>query len=125
MNKNISINFLGYDELLEEEKETASDNGNGKKDALYLKVVYPNGETTLKSDAMCREDATFSRDLNWIKSELEKCFLAGKESQIKEKQNPINIRACDNCLLGIDKLCSKKDICDNQNDFPFFKPLPF
>ena len=42
-----------------------------------------------------------------------------------EKQNPVNIRACDNCFLGVDKLCSKNDICDKKNNFPFFKPLPF
>jgi len=67
-----------YEELTEDEQANASNNGSGKKYADYIRITH-NGETILLvSDAMEREDATFSRDLSWIVDALYKCYELGK-----------------------------------------------
>ena len=78
----LKIECLFFDDLTDDEKENAPDNGFGKECATYIKVIYNDEVICLESDAMCPEDATFSRDLSWIKDILQKCYEIGK-SEVK------------------------------------------
>lgn len=67
---------LDFDQLTEEEKENAPNNGCGKDMATYIRITDGWG-TRVYSDAMEPEDATFHRDLSWIAIELQEAFDAG------------------------------------------------
>lgn len=68
-----------YEDLTEDERDGASNNGSGKEYASYLRVSR-NGETKfLESDAMEPEDARLSRDLSWVKSAIEFAYQCGRE----------------------------------------------
>ena len=67
----ITFKILGYDDLTDDEKESASDNGCGKEYANYLKVMENDRVIAFESDAMEPEDASFGRDLGWIPTLLE------------------------------------------------------
>ena len=74
----LEITRPSFSELTEQERNNASHNGSGPEYAGYIRVTY-NGETILlESDAMEREDATFSRDLSWITGIIEKAYELGK-----------------------------------------------
>jgi len=85
--KMLKIEALEFDDLLEKEKNNVSDNGFGKEYAVYIKISHNGNVICLESDAMEREDATFSRDLNWIFEMFQKCYDLGKEDAIEEKEN--------------------------------------
>lgn len=53
------------------------DNGSGKKYARYIVEKYDGEIISVNSDAMEREDATFGRDLKWIKGSLENAYRLG------------------------------------------------
>ena len=70
-----------YEELPEEvNKEWGlSDNGSGKDCATYI-IQKADGEIiSVESDAMEPEDASFGRDLKWIKQSLEDAYEKGLE----------------------------------------------
>lgn len=67
-----------YEELSDAEKLGVSNNGSGKEDAFYIRVTYKGKTIRLESDAMEPEDATFGRDLGWIKEALEEAYELGK-----------------------------------------------
>ena len=68
-----------YEDLSEEEKGIVPDNGSGAEYAGYIRIKQ-NGKTILlASDAMEREDAIFSRDLNWIYRTCRMCYEIGKK----------------------------------------------
>lgn len=73
------VEFINYDHLTDEEIEAGlSDNGCGKEYASYMRVTH-NGKTIrLESDAMEREDASFFRDLSWIKEAFEEAYNLGR-----------------------------------------------
>lgn len=78
---NITNKFLvvmqRYNDLTDDEKEDVRDNGCGKEWANYIRI-YHNGETILlESDAIEPEDASLSRDFNWILSALELAYSLG------------------------------------------------
>jgi len=73
--------LLFWEDLTEEEMLSVPDNGCGKEYANYLEVDFGNGDTELYSDAMESEDATFTRDLDWIIGLVERAFEAGKNSK--------------------------------------------
>ncbi len=64
--------------------DSLPDNGCGKEYASYLVIKHNDTVLTIKSDAMEREDATFYRDLAWIKQELETAYKLGYEDAEKE-----------------------------------------
>lgn len=66
-----------FDDLTEEEQEDVPNNGNGKEEANYIRIIDEEG-TRVYGDAMDPEDATFKRDLDWIKDELEKAYTQGR-----------------------------------------------
>lgn len=72
------VSILSFDDLTEEERDWQPDNGGGKDSAQYLKIEYKGEVIAIESDAMEPEDVRFSRDLNWIKSALEKAYELGK-----------------------------------------------
>jgi len=75
------VKLLKFEDLTESEQDHVSNNGSGKEYAGYIKVIL-NGETVLfESDAMEPEDATFSRDLSWVKEIIEKSYEFGKADQ--------------------------------------------
>ncbi|MCP8305329.1 MAG: hypothetical protein H3Z50_07705 [archaeon] len=73
----LTVDILEYNELTEEQKEVVSNNGVGKKNASYLCVSYDGTVIALESDAMEPEDATFYRDLSWIRDLLLDCYNFG------------------------------------------------
>lgn len=65
------------DELPQEIRDAATNNGCGKESACYL-VFYRNGQIFYwNSDAMQPEDARFTRDLSWIKDLVLKAYQQG------------------------------------------------
>jgi len=74
----LKVEAVGYSSLSDEQKNSVSDNGSGKEWANYLKVTHNDEIVALKSDAMEPEDASFSRDLNWIYGLLRKCYELGQ-----------------------------------------------
>lgn len=75
--KMFSVTLQSYEDLSEQEKEDASSNGCGKEYASYIRVKH-NGETQLlKNDAVEPEDATFSRDFNWVLSAIREAYVLG------------------------------------------------
>jgi hypothetical protein len=67
-----TVTICHYEELPEwADRESLSNNGSGKLYANYL-VIEDGDYRACYSDAMEPEDATFTRDLNWIKRELER-----------------------------------------------------
>ena len=79
MGNTIKIQQLSYDDLTNEEKREASDNGIGKEYADYIKITRFDKTILLESDAMEPEDITFSRDLGWIIPTLQKMYDLGLE----------------------------------------------
>lgn len=69
----MKIEMLKYEDLTEQEKEEAPNNGFGCKYANYIRISYDGKTIALYSDAMEPEDATFKRDLAWIPALLKKC----------------------------------------------------
>lgn len=79
----MKIQKLNYEDLTLLEADLAPDNGSGKDMSNYLRITYEDGNSVTVSDAMEPEDATFSRDLSWIKDAL----LMAYEQGIKDSQN--------------------------------------
>ena len=65
------VTVVQFEELTDLEKDSVSNNGCGKEYASYLIIEDENGRRVY-SDAMEAEDATFNRDLSWIRDELTK-----------------------------------------------------
>lgn len=68
-----------FDDLSDEEKQSASDNGYGKYYAAYIRIRHDGETLLLESDAIEPEDKTFYRDLSWITEWLKKAYELGKE----------------------------------------------
>lgn len=71
------VKILEYKDLTNFEKQSAPGNGCGKEAAGYLQIKLAGEILATKSDAMEPEDATFCRDLAWIKDELERAYRLG------------------------------------------------
>lgn len=80
MNEKFDVTELTYNDLTDEERIRVSNNGSGKENASYLRIIFPDGTKQIESDAMEPEDARFSRDLEWIKGTLNKTFAAGQST---------------------------------------------
>lgn len=64
--------MVGYDELPEwVNKDCLSDNGSGKEYATYI-IIEDGYYKRVYSDAVEPEDANFSRDFNWVATELRR-----------------------------------------------------
>ena len=72
------VELLYYKNLNEDEKMVAPENGYGAESACYIKVIHNDEVKVFESDAMEPEDATFTRDLNWIISALREAYQAGR-----------------------------------------------
>ena len=75
----MKVTIIDYEDLPEGEGDNQPDNGCGAEDASYLRVEIPGEVTVFYSDAMEPEDATFYRDLRWVKDALLKAYKAGSE----------------------------------------------
>jgi len=75
------IESISYEDLTDEEKLEAPNNGCGKEDASYIRVTHKNELIALESDAMEQEDTRFYRDLKWIAPLIEKAYFMGKEER--------------------------------------------
>lgn len=77
----IKVKIIQYDDLTDAQKEEASTNGCGKEYANYLLLNDGDGNYCgLWSDAMEPEDATFTRDLKWIKDLLIEAYKMGEQT---------------------------------------------
>jgi len=73
-----TIKMCRYEELpIEVNKDSISNNGNGKEYSSYLLIYYNDKLIACHSDAMEREDAVFCRDMSWVKSSLEEAYKLG------------------------------------------------
>ena len=78
----IDVKIISFDDLTESQKEEVPDNGCGKEYANYLLLTDKKGHYCgLWSDAMEPEDATFGRDLKWIKDLLIDVYKMGETGQ--------------------------------------------
>lgn len=76
----LAVDVCGYSELTEEQQRSGlPDNGHGKESAAYLIVTHNEKEIFVVSDAMEPEDASFDRDLAWVKYAIEKAYELGKK----------------------------------------------
>lgn len=74
----MEVLLLQFSDLTVGETYGVPNNGSGKENATYIKVVH-NGDTLmLESDAMEPEDARFYRDLSWVKGAIETAYKLGK-----------------------------------------------
>lgn len=82
----MKVSIVKYDDLPEDKKERASNNGCGKKYANYLRIEWDEENIEYHSDAVEPEDATFTRDFYWIKEALLLAFNEGsKYASMTEK----------------------------------------
>ena len=79
----LDVKVESFEDLTEEEKEDASNNGSGKEYASYIRITHNGKPLYLDSDAMEPEDATFTRDLAWIAGAIKKAYELGKEDGIR------------------------------------------
>ena len=68
-----------FSDLSEDEKKDVSDNGNGKEEAGYIKIIQDGEVILLKSDAMEPEDCMFAKDLNWVHKACRRCYEIGQK----------------------------------------------
>ena len=73
----LKVEQLRFNDLTDDEKEDASNNGAGKEYANYIKITHNGKVICFESDAMEPEDATFGRDLSWVADMLEQCYVFG------------------------------------------------
>ncbi len=85
-----TVTKCNYTELTEAIKnpefviDSLPNNGYGKEFASYLILKHNETVLAVESDAMEPEDATFYRDLSWIKQALELVYKLGYEDAEKE-----------------------------------------
>ncbi len=72
------MKLVSYYDLPESEKMEQPNNGYGREEANYL-AFKVNGEIVYRSDAMEPEDARFTRDLSWIRSDIA-ALIAEREA---------------------------------------------
>lgn len=73
----MKVEMQGFDDLSENEKASASDNGSGKEYATYLRVTHEGKTIALESDAMEPEDARLYRDLEWVSQLVMSAYELG------------------------------------------------
>lgn len=81
--EDFSVRIIGFEDLTEREKEEAPDNGCGKEYANYLQVKWKGETVVFKSDAVESEDATFTRDFDWVITAIKKAYELGT-SKVEE-----------------------------------------
>lgn len=75
-----------YDDLTPEQRDKVPDNGYGKEEANYLKIVHNYKTVGIYSDAMEPEDTRFTRDLIWIQGVVEWAYELGfKDGKMEEQ----------------------------------------
>ena len=80
------VTKMEYADLPDDVKDDMPENGPGAEWASYLKVDFGDGEVHYYSDAMESEDATFDRDLRWIKSALERAYYVGAGGPLVQEE---------------------------------------
>jgi hypothetical protein len=74
----LEVKRINYDDLTEDEQDRQPNNGQGKEQANYLRIIH-NGKTiAIRSDAMEPEDCLFYRDLSWISNAITKAYELGR-----------------------------------------------
>ena len=82
----LTVEYKTFDELTDELKHGLSENGSGSEYATYLIIKHNDKVISFVSDAMEPEDATFSRDLNWVSGAIEQAYKNGKIDGIHDKE---------------------------------------
>lgn len=83
----LEVKIQQYNDLSDDEKACASNNGSGKEYASYLRVEYNGGTIVLENDAMEPEDVRFYRDLSWVQVAILAAYELGKrDAPAKEPQ---------------------------------------
>lgn len=81
----MKLETLTYEDLTEEEREDAPNNGHSAVAARYLRVQFsPDEKPVVYSDAMEPEDATFLRDLNWVLDAISTAYETGLRQGAKD-----------------------------------------
>jgi len=79
----LKVTIEDYEQLSDEEKESAPDSGCGKEYASYIRIIHNNETIRLESDASEPEDRFFHRDLLWIPDVIMEAYRFGKEDARK------------------------------------------
>jgi hypothetical protein len=74
----IKVTIESFADLSQEEQQRAPNNGVGKQWANYLRVTHDGDTLLLRSDAMEPEDATFTRDLDWVATWMKTLYEIGR-----------------------------------------------
>lgn len=77
----IEVKLVDFLDLTDLEKESQPDNGCGKEDANYIRVVVDGETVELYSDAMSPEDCRFSRDLRWVATAIKNAYDLGRQER--------------------------------------------
>lgn len=76
-----------YEDLSDQEKGDANDDGPEKEFASYIRVLVDDKTILLKNDAMEPEDCTFGRDLHWIIGALYAAYYAGLKDFLSDQES--------------------------------------
>jgi len=83
----LTVEMVEFEDLTEEEQELQPNNGNGKECANYIKMTKDGETIMILSDAVEREDATFSRDFSNVIDAIELAYeigmVDGRDESIK------------------------------------------
>jgi hypothetical protein len=84
----LKITIESFDDLSEEERSRAPNNGVGKQWANYLRVTHDSDTLLLKSDAMEPEDTTFTRDMSWVVDVIRTVYQIGRGEPNEDRHDP-------------------------------------
>ena len=73
----MDVKIVSFEDLPEDYRDQVSDNGCGKDCANYLVISHNDEIISVESDAMESEDATFARDLRWIRARIMLAYKLG------------------------------------------------
>lgn len=90
-----SVKFIGDDEdipkdLAEDDREEISDMINNGDGGVVL-LMQMSGACWFVSDNMEPEDASFHRDLNWVKLFLERAYEHGVNEGIRQGKKALDV----------------------------------
>lgn len=113
------VEVLSYEDLsTEEQKDWKYLNQYYR--ISFLKITYKGKKILLECDHSEPEDATFIRDLKWVKDELERAYRFGYQDAQEELQNDQRLNrlsprkheeVCSNCGGIVSILYGRKWLC--------------
>lgn len=85
MSKKFEVLEQYYEDLSDEERMFARNNGSGKDVATYIRVKHDGETILLENDACEPEDARLYRDYSWVFEIIERSYILGFNDGKKEE----------------------------------------